>query len=396
MYDTNEWDKSIYRILQNLGTSTDLTESLDRFLNSYLIELSLQGAVVCERIDEGYTPYLFKPQSIKENPHINALLKEVSSNIKEIENLFFNQNRPFSKTIEDVHYYVYDLKEFGLFIALKYGKSADAGMLGSLYILHDRLAVSLITMRAYQNADTATDIKLLQQTTQTQISEMIGMLAHQWRQPLTSISSTVADIQLGLLLNTHDLSSPEGEEAFKQSLNAQLNDLSASTEYLSSIIERFSTFFKPDRDKQEIDPNTISDNALDIIESTLNASYITVERQYNALNTISAYPNELTQVILSILKNAHENFVQRKIPQPVITITTTDINNKVQIDIRDNGRGIKSDILEKIFDPYFSTHTEKNGKGLGLYTAKSIIEEHSGGTLNATNTHEGVCFSIIL
>ena len=100
----------------------------------------------------------------------------------------------------------------------------------------------------------------------------------------------------------------------------------------------------------------------------------------------------MIQVVLNILKNAEDNFLEKDIKEAYIKITT---NDKV-ISICDNGGGISDDIIDKIFDPYFSTKDEKNGTGLGLYMSKRIVEEHHKAKLKVENTDDGVCFKIEL
>ena len=107
------------------------------------------------------------------------------------------------------------------------------------------------------------------------------------------------------------------------------------------------------------------------------------------------YSNEIMQVILNILKNSQDNFKEQATKDPKITITCEcPLSDTYFLKIFDNGGGIPEDIINKIFDPYFSTKSEKNGTGLGLYMSKTIIEEHHDGKLSVENTDDGVCFII--
>ena len=101
------------------------------------------------------------------------------------------------------------------------------------------------------------------------------------------------------------------------------------------------------------------------------------------------------QVILNLLKNSKDNFLEKNIVAPQITLATYMYDDHSVISICDNGGGIPKEIIDKIFDPYFSTKDEKNGSGLGLYMSKMIIEDHHNGILNVKNTEDGVCFEII-
>ena len=104
----------------------------------------------------------------------------------------------------------------------------------------------------------------------------------------------------------------------------------------------------------------------------------------------------MTQVFLNIIKNSEDNFLEKNIQNAKIEISTKTENSHYVISISDNGGGVQENILPKIFDPYFSTKTEKNGTGLGLYMSKIIVEEHNGGTLNVYNRSDGLVFEITL
>ena len=129
--------------------------------------------------------------------------------------------------------------------------------------------------------------------------------------------------------------------------------------------------------------------------SFLNAGIEVVQMGTMWNTKVKIHNNEFMQVILNILKNAEDNFREKKIKDPKITILCDcTIDDKIILEIYDNGGGIPEDVLLKIFDPYFSTKSEKNGTGLGLYMSKTIIEEHHNGKLNVENKDNGVCFRI--
>ena len=112
--------------------------------------------------------------------------------------------------------------------------------------------------------------------------------------------------------------------------------------------------------------------------------------EYTEQIKIEMFTNELTQVILNILKNAQDNILEKKTLNPYIKI----VSNKHSLSISDNGGDIPQEIIDKIFDPYFSTKNEKNGTGLGLYMSKLIIEEHHSAELLVENKEDGACFTI--
>jgi len=239
--------------------------------------------------------------------------------------------------------------------------------------------------------------KLLQQQTRlAQMGEMISMIAHQWRQPLSAISSSIAIIQVKMAKNRFNFENKEDREKFLKFLEDKHNAISNYTESLSETIDDFRNFFKPDRQKSYTLLTKPIKSALSIIKSSMVNRGITINTNYEIDTKIYMYKNELMQVILNILKNAEDNFKERGIKNGKITISTLKEDDAYIIKICDNGGGISKDIMPKIFDPYFSTKDEKNGTGLGLYISKIIVEEHNNGVLDVINSNDGACFIIKL
>ncbi len=133
-------------------------------------------------------------------------------------------------------------------------------------------------------------------------------------------------------------------------------------------------------------------SVLNIIETSIENKNITLKQKLNSKEVFYTYPNEIKQVILNLIKNAEDILLEQKVLQPIITIST----HKDTLTISDNGGGIPKNIINKIFDPYFSTKTNKDGTGLGLYMSKTIIEEHCNGCLSVSNSKTGAEFSIKL
>ncbi len=215
-----------------------------------------------------------------------------------------------------------------------------------------------------------------------QMGEMISMIAHQWRQPLTAISSTSVAINFKATLDKLD-----NETAIK--LSSQISDYSQN---LSSTIDNFSEFFKPNKEKEETSYTDIVNSVLSIVEISIKNKSITLVKELNSKMIFNTYPNELKQAILNIIKNAKDILIKKEVKNPIITITT---QNNI-LTISDNGGGVPNDIRDKIFDPYFSTKTKQVGTGLGLYMSKTIIEEHCNGKLTIANNKDGAIFKIEL
>ncbi len=227
---------------------------------------------------------------------------------------------------------------------------------------------------------------MLNQSKHAAMGEMISMIAHQWRQPITTISmaanNILADIELDMLNN---------EEAKKFA-----NEVSTQTQYLSNTIEDFRNFFKQDKDVETVDLETIFNDTSSIILASLKNNGIDFVLNFDKTIQISTYRRELVQVLINIIKNAKEALQERDIKVKKIEIKIVTYEDKISIEIIDNAGGIKNEIIDKIFEAYFTTKDQQNGTGLGLYMSKMIIEKHLKGKISVYNTNEGATFKIIL
>jgi PAS domain S-box-containing protein len=228
----------------------------------------------------------------------------------------------------------------------------------------------------------AKDKALLQQGRLAQMGEMISMIAHQWRQPLSAISATSGSIAIKAKLNRLD-----------KETNIELsNKITRYAQHLSSTIDDFRNFFKDDKIKSDTTLEKIVADTLDIVHLSLKYVNIKVVTDFKSNINISTYTNEIKQVLLNIIKNSEDVLIDKNIKNPQIDIKTYQNT----IEISDNGGGIPEYIIDKIFDPSFSTKRKKDGTGLGLYMSKIIIEEHCGGKLSVKNNKNGASFTIDL
>ena len=234
------------------------------------------------------------------------------------------------------------------------------------------------------------DQKLLEKTRLAQMGEMISMIAHQWRQPLASISAISIDLKFKSDLNTFDLKQKQEALNYEKYVNSSLAEINELIENLTFTIDDFRNFYKPNKKAITENIEEAVMKSLKVIEKSLVNDNIQIIKEYKSEKKVEFYDGEMMQVILNILKNAQDNFNEKKTDNPYIKIITE--NNTISI--CDNGGGIKEYILDKVFDPYFSTKDAKNGTGLGLYMSKKIIEEHHNGKLNIKNVNDGVCFMI--
>lgn len=231
--------------------------------------------------------------------------------------------------------------------------------------------------------------KIFEQSKLAQMGELISMIAHQWRQPLATISATSIDLQLKIDFGTLEFKEKK-EKLNKQVLVKSLGKIDALVQNLSTTIDDFRNFYKPNKTFTLISFKDLNIKAMNIIEASLLSSGIEIITLYKSEEKIKVFENEMIHVLLNILKNAQDNFQENSIKSPTIKITT----EATSITIYDNGGGIAPEVLEKIFNPYFSTKDEKNGTGLGLYMSKTIVEKHHKGEILAYNHEYGVCFEI--
>jgi len=223
--------------------------------------------------------------------------------------------------------------------------------------------------------------QLLQQNRLAQMGEMLNMIAHQWRQPLSAINaannSLIVKAKLGKI---------NEENIMKVS-----SKITEFTQYLSETINDFRNFFKTDKEKSTTTFDEIVKDALKIVDSSLKYRDIKLNLQLHSTKTFYTYPNELKQVLLNLLKNAEDALEQNNKQNPEITIETQE---NILI-VRDNAGGIEPNIINKVFEPYFSTK-QKDGTGLGLYMSKIIVEQHCNGKLSVANNNFGAEFKIEL
>ncbi len=244
-------------------------------------------------------------------------------------------------------------------------------------------------------AETEKREKLLQeQSRMVQMGEMLSMIAHQWRQPLSAINSAIGAMQLKYRLEVE----PDGQQnELLDFMDKKHENIAEYVQLLSTTINDFRDFFKPEKKRESTALTIPIERALQIVDASMRSNKITIITDFQTDDSLMLYQNELMQVILNILKNAEDNLVEKKIENAQITISTKkEDDNSYMVSLVDNGGGIREEVLPNIFDPYFSTKDEKNGTGLGLYMSKVMIEEHHGGILKATNVGDGVCFEITL
>ncbi|MCU7836656.1 MAG: transporter substrate-binding domain-containing protein [gamma proteobacterium symbiont of Taylorina sp.] len=227
---------------------------------------------------------------------------------------------------------------------------------------------------------------MLSQSRHAAMGEMIGMIAHQWRQPITVIAMGANNMLVDIEL---DAISESSVKLYAQSILKQ-------TEHLSQTIEDFRNFFRPNKPMDEVSLEEVMDEAEKIIGKTLEHNNITLSIKYGNGHKVNTYSRELLQVYINLLNNAKEALLEHCLKERRIDIMFSDNTDSVITTICDNGGGIDDAIILKIFEPYFTTKAVSSGTGLGLYMSKTIVEKHLQGTMTVENTKHGVCFTILI
>jgi PAS domain S-box-containing protein len=229
---------------------------------------------------------------------------------------------------------------------------------------------------------------LIQQNKLAAMGEMLGNIAHQWRQPLNNVS-----LILQFLRDNY-----KNKDVSDEKLDKFMNKANKHIEYMSETIDDFRNFYKPSKSKNEFYVNECINTLLYMVKNQYEIQNIKINFEYEEVK-ITNYENELKQALLNILNNAKDALLMKKEKESFeahINISLKKDNEKMNLEITNNGGNIDEEILYKIFEPYFTTKFEMQGTGIGLYMTKSIIETNMKGKIEVENISEGVKFIITL
>ena len=227
---------------------------------------------------------------------------------------------------------------------------------------------------------------LIQQSKLASMGEMIGNIAHQWRQPLNAIGLVAQNIKF---MN-------ETDSLDDKSVERSINKIENLTQSMSKTIDDFRNFYNPNKNLEICDFSNSLKDVFHLIDVVLSSKGIKINDYTSQEIKVIGYSNELSQVILNIVNNAKDALLDNNIRNPEITFKTMKDDKYGCISIEDNGGGIQKSTLEKIFNPYFTTKEEGKGTGIGLYMSKVMIEKNMDGSLIASNTNRGALFKILL
>lgn len=228
------------------------------------------------------------------------------------------------------------------------------------------------------------DQMLILQDRRAIMGEMINNIAHQWRQPLNLLGLYIQELPFAYDAGefSRDFlvrNSGKGMEVIQQ---------------MSQTIDDFMNFFKPDKEAVTFCTNQAVMHTLSLIEKSFQEQQIEIDIHSEEAPMANGYPNEYAQVLLNILMNARDALVGYKVDDALISIRAFTEMNRSVVTITDNAGGIAEEIIQKIFDPYFTTKGPDNGTGIGLFMSKAIIEKNMGGKLTVRNIGNGAEFRI--
>ncbi len=227
------------------------------------------------------------------------------------------------------------------------------------------------------------DQLMISQSRQAAMGEMIGNIAHQWRQPLNALAMVLGNIQQAHYYN----------ELTAEYLDSAVDNGNNLIQKMSTTINDFRNFFLPDKEAVSFSARHQINQAVDLVKASLTNQNITVTFETDGDLLLSGFPNEYSQVLLNLLSNSREAIKSHDVLEGHISICLYEQDEQGVVSVRDNGGGIPADVIDKVFEPYFST--KAMGTGIGLYMSKMIIERSMKGTIDAHNVDGGAEFVLM-
>jgi len=233
---------------------------------------------------------------------------------------------------------------------------------------------------------------IIQQSKMAAMGEMLENIAHQWRQPLSTISTISSSLVMKKDMEI-EIEKDKEIEYLKRIIN--------TTSFLSKTIDDFRNFFKNEKEETKFKIKDAYLDSLNIINAKFDSLSITVIENIDDIEIMS-YKTELMQVFINILNNAKDALIENQIDLKYIFINISKNDNNIQIIIKDNAKGIPTDIIDKIFEPYFTTKHKSQGTGIGLYMSNEIVTKHLNGSIKVKNdnfiynnvSYEGASFYV--
>ncbi|RLA78438.1 MAG: hypothetical protein DRG78_15145 [Epsilonproteobacteria bacterium] len=348
--------------------------------------------------------YIYKKLQMDDLELKNKALNKTSNYIVFASDKFFNkidlghikQNTHFDKNKEHYVSFLYNLLSFDgisngkilLAINMTADKQTYMGIIKSsiISLIILMLIILIIVYYAFSYYEkkiiklTAIEKKneqvIHQQSKMASMGEMIGNIAHQWRQPLSVISTMASGISMQKQYDLFD----------EKTLTKSMDTIVDQTQFMSKTIDDFRDFFKTDKEKIKFELNNVIEQNISLMNASLKSHNIQLQFTPSEKIYINGYQNELTQSIINILNNAKDQLVKlHKETKRFIQIKISIDSENINISIADNAGGVPKDIIGKIFEPYFTTKHQTQGTGIGLYMTHEIIYKHFNGDIKVMN-----------
>jgi len=361
--------KMMHKVLSDkVYAAVVANEAADYLIDKYGYgELKINGFLAKENMIEG---------SVAVNNKMPILLSIIEKTLKDIDPQRVDAiikswriTRYHEKTDYSLAFIIFGVAFFVLGLLIYYQRK--------LKLSNSELAITIKELNQK-------DKLLTRQSKQAVMGEMISMIAHQWRQPLSTITLQISNLQLDKMLN-NDITPKRVEKT--------LSEISDSIMYLSQTVDDFQTYFAPNKEKTEISIVELIQRVIALDIARIKTSEVLINVDIDKEIKLNIYINELIQVLLNILNNALDAFENVEEESKYINITTTLDKEYLYLLVEDNAGGVKEEYLANLFEPYFSTKG-KNGTGLGLYMSQMIIQKQFQGDLDVKTSQNKTTFII--
>ena len=300
---------------------------------------------------------------------VRYMLKPLGKLTRKIENNVQKINKGYCKTAIDQ---VDEIKEINLYFEM-YDKVIKEDK-KKLENFNEELS---LMVKDEVEKNRAKDTLLFEQTKMAAMGEMLNNIAHQWRQPLSVISTIASGIKLSQDFGTFD----------EKQMRKDLDIIMDNTQYLSETIDDFRKFFKTDNQRSDFSFKEVIDSIKSLQYVNLKNNGIELIEEVEDVD-INGYRNELIQAILIILNNARDKLLMQdnEHKKKLIVLNTAKDGEDLKISIKDSGGGIDAPVIDKVFEPYFTTKHQSKGTGIGLFMAQEIITKHFDGNISVKNS----------
>ncbi len=366
-------DKEVQRRV-NLQRQKDEINSI---LNGSSTMLIIHTGQRMARVNKAFLDFFEKYRDLEEFIEKNSCIFNLFIQVND-ENYLSRNKIDDTNWVEEV----YKKRKTGLKVLIQKGVTNYHFMINISKISlnrNDFFLIELIDITQEVNQSKVIEEKnkiITEQSKMAALGEMIGNIAHQWRQPLSIISSLASSYKV-----KKDYDIPINEKELLEDMSKIIE----TSRYLSHTIDDFKNFIKGDKVVDEFNVSKAVNKALNIVGTSLSNNFIDVQFKVNGSMKIRSYENELVQCLSNILNNSKDALKNIDEEKRMINIIIESKNNYAVISIHDSGGGIGSNIIDKVFEPYFTTKHESQGTGLGLYMCYKIIKDSLKGDISINN-----------